>query len=148
MIRLLINNEEAVIEADNSIEIIRKNPLFSKEGDLTYDINLDLKSAQNAKLFGYLNRFQILNQPTGRTAALYDGPRCIIRGTEIVLSIDDSMVKIQIVGTNSELNYLTGFDMSIRDYDYGPVANPGIQNPEEENYDETFNGRFPDKYYN
>lgn len=148
MIRLLIDNKEAVIEADSGIDIIRKNPFFTKEGDLTYDISLDLKNPQNAKLFGYLNRFQILNQPTGRTAALFDGPRCLIRGTEIVLSIDDSVVKIQIVGTNSELNYLTGFDMSIRDYDYGPVANPGILNPEEEIYDETFNGRFPNKYYN
>lgn len=148
MIRLLINNEEAVIEAESNIEIIRKNPFFSKEGDLTYDINLDLKSPQNAKLFGYLNRFQILNQPTGRTAALYDGPRCLIRGTEIVLSIDDSVVKIQIVGTNSELNYLTGFDMSIRDYDYGPVANPGVQYPDEESLKAYLDSMYPEAYYN
>ena len=28
MIRLLINNEEALIEAESNIEIIRKNPFF------------------------------------------------------------------------------------------------------------------------
>lgn len=148
MIRLLIDNKEAVIEADSGIDIIRKNPFFTKEGDLTYDISLDLKNPQNAKLFGYLNRFQILNQPTGRTAALFDGPRCLIRGTEIVLSIDDSVVKIQIVGTNSELNYLTGFDMSIRDYDYGPVANPGVQYPEDENKAALLDSMYPEAYYN
>lgn len=148
MIRLYINNIEAVIDADSSIDFIRKNPLFTKEGDLTYDINLDLKNPQNAEIYGFLNRFQILNQPTGRIAALYDGPRCLIRGTEIVLSIDESVVKIQIVGTNSELNYLTGYDKSIRDYDFGEVANPGVQFPEEEALEAYLDSAYPDAYYN
>lgn len=148
MIRLLIDNVDAVLEADSGIEILRKNPFFSKEGDLTYDISLNLKAPENARLYGYLDRFQILNQPTGRQAALFDGTRCLIRGTEIVLSIEESVVKIQIVGTNSELNYLTGFDMSIRDYDYGPVANPGVQYPEDESVTALLDAMYPEANYN
>ena len=148
MIRLLIDNEEAVVETDSSIEIIRKNPFFSKEGDLTYDINIDLKYHKNAMLYGFLNRFQILDRPTGRNAALYDGVRCLIRGTEIVLSIDEDVVRIQIVGTNSELNYLTGFEMSIRGFDYGDLANPGVQYPEDESPTAFLNDVYPAAYYN
>lgn len=43
----------------------------------------------------------------------------IIRGTEIILSVEDNIAKIQIVAGNSELNYLSGGDKRLRELDFG-----------------------------
>ena len=121
MVKLLIDGMPVNLPANLSIEFYDRNPLFSKEGRHTLDIDINLADAQNAFVYKNMYRIDVLKRPSGRTAVLYSERGSIIRGTEVVLSIDNRMAKIQIVAGNSELNYLSGGDCRIRDLDLGEV---------------------------
>ena len=123
MIRLEIDGREVALAADASFDIEYKNPFFTKEGEMTYDIDIYLDAGNNAVLYGHLDRDTVTVRPEGRRAVLYDGPRVLVSGKEIVLSVEDGVAKVQILGDNSELNYLAGGDTSIRDMDFGEMLN-------------------------
>ena len=123
MIRLEVDSQEVALAEDTSFDIELNNPFFTKEGEITYDIDIDLRAGNNARLYGHLDRETVTRRPEGRRAVLYDGPRVLVSGTEVVLSVEDGVAKIQILGDNSELNYLAGGDTSIRDMDFGEMLN-------------------------
>lgn len=123
MIRLEIDHQEVALSADTSFDIEYKNPFFTKEGERTYDIDIDLSHSGNAVLYRHLDRDTVTERPQNRRAVVYDGPRVLISGIEIVLSVEDHVTKIQILGDNSELNYLSGGDTGIRELDFGEMLN-------------------------
>lgn len=147
MIRLEIDGREVSLAADASFDIEYKNPFFTKEGEMTYDIDIYLDAGNNAVLYGHLDRDTVTVRPEGRRAVLYDGPRVLVSGKEIVLSVEDGVAKVQILGDNSELNYLAGGDTSIRDMDFGEMLNK-YENPEDFSPVSSLKGLYPDSVYN
>ena len=123
MISLFIDGQRVNLSKNAKFEFFDRNPLFSKEGQHTLDIDIDLGDPQNAMVYKHLHRIDVAKRPYGRPAMLYSERGIIIRGTEIVLEIDDKKAKIQIVSGNSELNYLSGGDQSVRDLDLGTIEN-------------------------
>lgn len=105
MIRLFIDWMEVALSPDLQLELTSCNPFFSKKGEFTYDLDIDLRSPQNEQIYGHINRSDVLSRPLNREAAIINGPLTIIKGTEIILSVEGDIAKIQIVGGNSELNY-------------------------------------------
>ncbi len=123
MIILVIDGLPVHLSADTRIEYFDRNPLFSREGQHTLDITIDLGDPQNAYVYRHLHRLDSSQRPYNRAALLYSEKGVIIKGTEIVLEIDDRTAKIQIVSGNSELNYLSGGDQTIHQLDLGEIAN-------------------------
>ena len=120
MTKLIIAGKEVHLSADFTIDYYVYNPFFDRKGEFTYDIDINLKDADNAKLYAHLNRWNSNSKPKNRSAELWVDENCIVRGTEVVLSTDGDKVKIQIVAGNSELNYLVvSSDLTIRDLDLG-----------------------------
>lgn len=116
MTQLYIDGIEAVLPADFSIAVKRENPLFTKNGEYTYDITLSLMPSINADLYAHINRLnRIEGQATGREAILVADNRVYCRGTEIVTAWSEGSVTIQIASGNSEVNYLMGGDKPISD---------------------------------
>lgn len=68
-----------------------------------------------------MHRIDVVSRPQDRQALLYCEKGVIIRGTEIILEIDERSAKIQIVSGNSEFNYLVGGDRYLRDLDLGEI---------------------------
>lgn len=131
MIRLLIDNSEVVLPDGFSFTLYSENPIFNKSSDYTYDITLSLKNATNARIYKHINRHNIENnQIENREAILIVDNKIRFIGTEIILQISDSDVKIQLASGNSELNYLVGGDRKLRELDMGK-AEPIIGIPEE-----------------
>ena len=122
MISLFIDGQRVNLSKNAKFEFFDRNPLFSKEGQHTLDIDIDLGDPQNAMVYKHLHRIDVAKRPYGRPAMLYSERGVIIRGTEIVLEIDDKKAKIQIVSGNSELNYLSGGDQTIHQLDLGEIA--------------------------
>ena len=56
MTELIIDGVSAVLSKDFSIQVKRENPLFTKNGEYTYDITLPLDNPTNAELYKHLNR--------------------------------------------------------------------------------------------
>ncbi len=125
MLQLTIDGQRVNLDPDISLEIVKCNPFLTKIGEYTYDIDVDLRDPQNAKVYSHINRLHAFSYPRGRTATLMDGARVICRGLEVLLGVEDSIVKIQILAGNSELNYLVGSEVDkIREMDFGsmPIA--------------------------
>lgn len=122
MIRLFIDWMEVALPPDLQLELTSCNPFFSKKGEFTYDLDIDLRYPQNEQIYSHINRADVLSRPLNREAAIIDGPLTIIKGREIILSVEGYIAKIQIVGGNSELNYLSGNGLRIREMDFGTIT--------------------------
>lgn len=116
------------LSAGSSFEFYDRNPLFSKEGQHTLDIDIDLGDPQNAYVYHDMHRIDCPRRPSGRAAVLFSEKGIVIKGTEIVLEIDERKAKIQIVSGNSELNYLSGGDQTLHSLDLGstPELTPEV----------------------
>lgn len=123
MIKLLIDGSEVHLAADISLEFYDRNPFFTSEGQHTLDIDISLADPQNARIYNAMHRLDVVARPQNRQAILYCEKGVIIRGTEIILEIDERSAKIQIVSGNSEFNYLVGSDKYLHDLDLGEVEN-------------------------
>lgn len=123
MTQLIIDGHEAVLPQKFSTTVKRENSFFTKNGEYTYDVTLNLDNPVNCQLFEFLNRLNKSEQiETKRTATLIADGHVYTRGTEIVTRWTDDSVTIQIVSGESELNYFIGQDQKIEDLDLGEVT--------------------------
>lgn len=114
MTELFIDGVAAILPKDFSIQVKRENPLFTKNGEYTYDITLQLSNPTNAALYKHLNRLNATDWPTEkRRAVLMADNRVYCNGTEIITAWTEDTVSIQIASGNSELNYIAGGDTLI-----------------------------------
>lgn len=142
MVNLLIDGKQVNLSSDVSFEHNSANPFFTKDGEYTYDIDIDLNDPQNSIVYKSIDRLDITSRPTKRSALLYDEYGIIINGTEIILEIDIHVAKIQLVSGNSDLNYLSAGDTSIRSYDLGTINISSVA--EEQN---NLNASYPARNY-
>lgn len=114
MTELYIDGISVVLGKDFNIQVKRENPLFTKNGEYTYDITLPLDNPTNADLYRHLNRLNSTQAvATNRRAVLVSDNRVYCNGTEIITGWTEDTVSIQIASGNSELNWLIGADLQI-----------------------------------
>lgn len=114
MTELYIDGIRVVLPDNMSDEVKRENSFFTKNGEYTYDITLNLSNKINAELYKHLNRLNsVFEVETKRNAILIADNRVYCNGTEIVTAWTDETVSIQIASGNSELNYFIGSDLKI-----------------------------------
>lgn len=114
MTELIIDGTHAVLPQDFSVSVKRENPLFTKNGEYTYDITLQLSNPTNASLYEHLNRLTSVTEVRSeRSAVLIADNRVYCNGTEVITAWTDDTVSIQIASGNSELNYVIGGDLMI-----------------------------------
>lgn len=123
MIHLYIDKQEVVLSEDTEIDFYVYNPFFERKGEFTYDIDVNLSIPKNARLYSHLNRHNNKVVQQKRLAEIFNGTKCLVRGTEVILSVEDNMAKIQIVSGNSELNYLAAEDdVTMQDLEMGSLS--------------------------
>lgn len=105
MTRLFIDGQEVVLPEQFELELITENPYFTRNGEYTYDIDIDLRVPQNRQIYKNIQRSDVTTKINNRTAVIIAGAFELIRGIEVVLSVDNYTAKIQIVAGNSQLNY-------------------------------------------
>lgn len=112
------------LPADSSFEMVRENPMFTRRGDYTYDINISLRDPHNRAIYNHIDRLTATSHPHGRRARLLCDGHVIADGTEVILKKEGDTLKIQILAGASELNHLTADEnLMIRDMDFGIVEN-------------------------
>lgn len=126
MTELYIDGVCVTLPAGFTVTVKRENPFFTKNGEYTYDIALPLTDPVNARLYGFLNRLNSVDDiKTRRRAVLRSENRVFCDGTEVVTGWTDKQVNIQLVSGNSELNYFIGSDRlisSLQMCETNPVA--------------------------
>ena len=114
MTELYIDGTAAYLPKDLSVQVKRENPLFTKNGEYTYDITLPLSAPVNAALYSHLNRLNsVAEVKTRRRAVLVADNRVYCNGTEVVTGWTHDTVTIQIASGNSELNYVIGGNLQV-----------------------------------
>ena len=121
MTELYIDNNPVVLSDDLSFDFFQKNPAFTRQGEYTYDIDIDLKIPQNAQIYYHLDRLHVEQFPKNRRATLIVECKVLVVGLEIILSVENHIAKIQIISGYSELNYLASDGKKIRDLDFGII---------------------------
>lgn len=142
MIKLLIDGSEVHLAADISLEFYDRNPFFTSEGQHTLDIDISLADPVNAVVYNAMHRIDVTGRPQNRQALLYCEKGIIIKGTEIILEIDECNAKIQIVSGNSEFNFLVGGDRYLRDLNLGDTGEITLEDAKQSLY-----SHFPDFDY-
>lgn len=121
MTELYIDNNPVVLSDDLSFDFFQKNPAFTRQGEYTYDIDIDLKIPQNAQIYYHLDRLHVEQLHKNRRATLIVECKVLVVGLEIILSVENHIAKIQIISGYSELNYLASDGKKIRDLDFGMI---------------------------
>lgn len=125
MTELYIDGVPAVLPKDFSVQVKRENPVFTKNGEYTYDITLPLSNPTNADLYKHLNRLNsVMDIKSKRKAVLMADNRVYCNGTEVITGWTDNEVSIQIASGNSELNYFIGANMLVSELDMKQTAVP------------------------
>lgn len=120
MIKLYIENQEAAINGE-TFTIVRDNPLITKAGDYTLDVDLNLDCVENRIIYNRIKRFHSDVNEFNQNAVLLDKEKVLLRGTAILLKVENNVAKIQLVSNNSELNYIYDNTTRVRDMDFGVV---------------------------
>lgn len=129
MTELYIDGVAVVLSADFSTTVKCENPFFTKNGEYTYDITLNLQNTVNAQLYEHLNRLNSVAEITEkRKAILVADNRVYCNGTEVITGWTDTTVSIQIASGNSELNFFIGGDQLISSMDLGEDNIPPMTN--------------------
>lgn len=111
MVELFIDNKRVVLPANLSIKLTDENPILTESGKYSFDIELPLRGcAQNLKVFGPLDRFDVSKGVRAWSARLLADNHVILSGIATATSYSRDSIKIQLVGGNSEYNFLSKFE--------------------------------------
>lgn len=113
MTQLFIAGVEVVLPKEFSTSVKRENSFFTKNGEYTYDVTVNLDNPINKALWPQWRLNNSKEEKSKRTAVLIADNRVYCNGTEVITGWTNNTVSIQIVSGNSELNYFVGQDLEI-----------------------------------
>lgn len=105
MILLFLNEQEVVVQPNSSIKLVKENPLLTKSGSSTFNISIPMRIEQNVKVLGHLNRVDYMHRPVTYTAKLVCDNVTLITGEAVVTEVTEELVKVQILGGTSLMNF-------------------------------------------
>ncbi len=124
MIELFLDGTPAVLRDNVNIKLTRENVYFNKVGSYTYDVELPLQCAENRAIFGSINRKDVETQFRELHAVLRVDNVVLLDGKAVINSVNDTSVKVQLLGGNSEMNfYAKGGEVYIDELDLGDWQN-------------------------
>lgn len=122
MTELYIDGKSAALPEGFNISFISENPYFTRSSNYSLDVELPMPA--NHAIFGHINRLDVTKTKTILPAMLMVNARCLLYGSAVLLSVEDTLVKVQLVSGNAEFNLLTNDDIYIDELDLGTVGWP------------------------
>ena len=120
---------EVFPDFSNSIKLTRENPYFTQSGSYTLDVVLPMSILENKRFFGNLQRFEKRKTSQVFDVKLIADNKCILYGTAHLTEVSPDEVKIQLVGGNSEVKFISDYgDILISDVEY-PMDPPTSVGP-------------------
>lgn len=102
MTEIYINQLQAVLYEQFSVDLSFENPYFSGTSDYSYDIEMPLPA--NFHIFGHINMLEVKKNRTYYDAEIRVDNRVILSGKAVVTSVTDNSIKIQIASGNAQIN--------------------------------------------
>lgn len=122
MTELYIDGQLAILPEGFDITFASENPYFTHSS--SYSLDIDLPMPENHAIFSHVNRLDVTKSKTILPASLIVDAKCLLQGSAVLLSVEDDLVKVQLVSGNAEFNFLTNDDIYIDELDLGTVNWP------------------------
>ena len=122
MTELYIDGQLAALPEGFNITFTSENPYFTRSSNYSLDIELPMPA--NHAIFKHVNRLDVTKKKTILPATLIVDARCLLYGSAVLLSVEDALVKVQLVSGNAEFNLLTNDDLYIDELDLGTISWP------------------------
>lgn len=122
MTELYIDGQTAILPEGFSITFTSENPYFTRSSNYSLDIELPMPA--NHAIFKHINRLDVTKRKTILPAILIVDARCVLYGSAVLLAVEDTLVKVQLVSGNAEFNLLTNDTIYIDELDLGNVGWP------------------------
>lgn len=123
MVNLYLDGTEVFFDNQKTVKVTKENPYFTQSGSYTLDVEIPMSIYRNAWFFKHLNRLEVKKKPVRMSAVLVVDNHPLLTGSAIINSITAKMVKVQLVGGNSDINYSARFEgIYIDEIDYGELA--------------------------
>lgn len=122
MIELYLNGERVYTDTSQTIKITKENPYFTQSGSYTLDITIPMAILENRLFFQNIQLLQSSKKTTMMSASLVVDNYLLLSGTAVVNSISDKQIKVQLLGGNSDINFIAkNGDVYIDDIDFGKI---------------------------
>lgn len=123
MTGLYINGQKVDLPIGLNLSLILENPVYTKNGTYTLDLELSLLTDRNARAYEFIHRFNKAEDIIDKRSAILivDG-EVVLNGTEDIQSWTTQKVKVVLMSGNSELNFLIGGDRKLRDLSLGEAT--------------------------
>ena len=147
MITCIIDGHRAYPISTSSIKVTYANPYVTDDGEYTYDITFPMTILENRVIFKNVSRLEVKkNVAKYDDCKLYCNSQLIMSGVGTILSVNQSEVKLQIVGGKSRIKFS---DRMTRHYidemDFGTATPPGVEVDKSEGF-KTILYKFRDVY--
>lgn len=107
---LYLNNSQVFPAGNQSIKLTKENPYFTQSGSYTLDVTLPMEILENRTFFANISRMEASKNPARMTCRLLVNNRLLLKGSARVTQVTAKEVKVQLLGGNSELNFISDSD--------------------------------------
>ena len=122
MIELYLNDKRVFTDTSQKIKITKENPYFTNSGSYTLDVCIPMDVLENRMFFNNIQCLITSKKTEKLKALLVVDNNILLSGTAVINSISDRQVKVQLLGGNSDVNFIANYgDVYIDEIDYGEI---------------------------
>ena len=107
MVEIYINDKQVFPAEKQSIKLTRENPYFTNSDSYTLDVTLPMSVVSNREVFENRNFFIRTKTFSKMKARLVVNNVVLLDGSAKITHVTEDDVKVQLLGGNSELNFLS-----------------------------------------
>lgn len=124
MTELYLDNALVVFDNSKTVKVTKENPYFTQSGSYTLDVTIPMNCLENRLFFKNLQRLDVGKSAVRKMAArLVADNHVVLSGSAVINSITPDGIKVQLVGDNSDVNFLTETEeVYIDGIDYGEAT--------------------------
>ena len=99
--------QQVFFESTSGFKLTRENPYFTQADSYTLDVTIPMDILENRRFFKNLQRMDASKRPPVMQCRLLVENRPLIQGSARVTQVTELAVKVQLIGGNSEINFLS-----------------------------------------
>lgn len=104
---LYLNNTQVYPDGQQSIKLTKENPYFTQSDSYTLDVTLPMAITENRSFFRNINRMERSKKVERMKCRLTVDNRLLLDGSAKVTQVSEQEVKVQLLGGNSEIYFLS-----------------------------------------
>lgn len=122
MIEIFLDRHKVFSKPEQQIKFTMENPYITGCGSYTLEISFPMSIWANKEFFGPIERVDVSKDPRHFEAKILSDNKEAFYGTATLSSITNEEVRVQLVGGNSEVNFLSKYEsIYIDDIDFHNV---------------------------